>query len=59
MSTQNIGFYEEMAKIIFQLSFKYAPYLFFWFYCEIQRSMLSFTYINQINNFHKNVIEFI
>ena len=28
MSTHNIGFYEEMTKIIFQLSnfIKYAPY---------------------------------
>ena len=33
MSTHNIGFYEDLTKIIFQLSsniIKYAPYLFFW-----------------------------
>ena len=32
MSTHNIGFYEDLRKIIFQLSsnfIKYAPYLFF------------------------------
>ena len=32
MSTHNIGFYEDLTKIIFQLSsniIKYAPYLFF------------------------------
>ena len=32
MSTNNIGFYEDLTKIIFQLSsniIKYAPYLFF------------------------------
>ena len=32
MSTHNIGFYEDLTKIIFQLSSiitKYAPYLFF------------------------------
>ena len=32
MSTYNIGFYEDLTKIIFQLSsniIKYAPYLFF------------------------------
>ena len=38
MSTQNIGFYEDLTKIIFQLHvssnfIKYTPYLFF---CEIQ-----------------------
>ena len=33
MSTHNIGFYEEISKIISELSsniIKYAPYLFFW-----------------------------
>ena len=33
MSTHNIGFYEDLTKIIFQLSsnfIKYAPYLFFY-----------------------------
>ena len=33
MSTHNIDFYEDLTKIIFQLSLdfiKYAPYLFFW-----------------------------
>ena len=33
MSTHNIGFYEDLTKIIFQLSsniIKYALYLFFW-----------------------------
>ena len=32
MSTHNIGFYEEISKIIPELSniIKYAPYLFFW-----------------------------
>ena len=31
MSTHNIGFYEEISKIIFQLSsnIKYPPYMFF------------------------------
>ena len=30
MSTHNIGFYEDLTKVIFQLSniIKYAPYLF-------------------------------
>ena len=35
MSTHNIGLYEDLTKIIFQLSSnitKYAPYLFFWFF---------------------------
>ena len=38
MSTLNIGFYEEISKIIFELSsniIKYAPYSFCWFYHEI------------------------
>ena len=33
MSTDNIGFYEDLTKIIFELSLnfiKYAPYFFFW-----------------------------
>ena len=33
MSTHNIGFYEEISKIIPELTsniIKYAPYLFFW-----------------------------
>ena len=33
MSTHNIGFYEDLAKIIFELSsniIKYAPYFFCW-----------------------------
>ena len=39
MSTHNIGFYEDLTKIIFQLSsnfIKYAPYLFFWCIVEAQ-----------------------
>ena len=34
MSTHNIGFYEDLTKIIFELSsniIKYAPYFFCWF----------------------------
>ena len=33
MSTHNIGFYEDLTKIIFELSsniMKYAPYFFCW-----------------------------
>ena len=33
MSTHNIGFYEDLTKIIFELSsniIKYAPYFFCW-----------------------------
>ena len=33
MSTHNIGFYEDLTKIIFKLSsniIKYAPYFFCW-----------------------------
>ena len=33
MSTHNIGFYEDLTKIIFELSLniiKYAPYFFCW-----------------------------
>ena len=33
MSTHNIGHYEDLTKIIFELSsniIKYAPYFFFW-----------------------------
>ena len=33
MSTHNIGFYEELTEIIFELSsniIKYAPYFFCW-----------------------------
>ena len=39
MSTHNIGFYEDLTKIIFEFSsniIKYAPYFF---YCEV---MLNF-----------------
>ena len=35
MSTHNIGFYEDLTKIIFELSsniIKYAPYFFCWSY---------------------------
>ena len=35
MSTHNIGFYEDLIKIIFELSsniIKYAPYFFYWYY---------------------------
>ena len=35
MSTHNIGFYEDLTKIIFELSsniIKYAPYFFCWTY---------------------------
>ena len=34
MNTHNIGFYEDLTKIIFELSsniIKYAPYFFCWF----------------------------
>ena len=39
MSTHNIGFYEDLTKIIFELLsniIKYAPYFFCWFniFCE-------------------------
>ena len=40
MSTHNIGFYEDLTKIIFELSsniIKYAPY----FFCCLQYSLLS------------------
>ena len=33
MNTHNIGFYEDLTKIIFKLSsniIKYAPHIFFW-----------------------------
>ena len=33
MITHNIGFYEDLTKIIFELSsniIKYAPYFFYW-----------------------------
>ena len=36
MSTHNIGFYEDLTKIIFELSsniIKYAPYFFCWMKC--------------------------
>ena len=35
MSTHNIGFYEDLTKIIFELSsniIKYAPYFFCWLF---------------------------
>ena len=37
MSTHNIGFYEDLTKIIFELSsniIKYAPYFFCWILYE-------------------------
>ena len=40
MSTHNIGFYEDLTKIIFELSsniIKYAPYFF---YCKINFASL-------------------
>ena len=44
MSTHNIGFYEDLTKIIFELSsniIKYAPYFFCCFVAE--QTSLSFT----------------
>ena len=38
MNTHNIGFYEDLTKIIFELSsniIKYAPYFFCWIGNEI------------------------
>ena len=54
MSTHNIGFYEDLTKIIFELSsniIKYAPYFFCWAHnqkssyiqCIIQKTNLSKT----------------
>ena len=45
MSTNNIGFYEDLTKIIFELSsniIKYAPYFFCWSHIAtlIQTSLL-------------------
>ena len=40
MSTHNIGFYEDLTKIIFELSsniIKYAPYFFCWYLLESHR----------------------
>ena len=41
MSTHNIGFYEDLTKIIFELSniIKYAPY----FFCYIQYMNIIFS----------------
>ena len=42
MSTHNIGFYEDLTKIIFELSsniIKYSPYFFSSFFVQISRSV--------------------
>ena len=44
MSTHNIGFYEDLTKIIFELSSninKYAPYFFCWLYLANVSFMLN------------------
>ena len=48
MSTHNIGFYEELTKIIFELSsniIKYATY----FFCASHRSFCCFHLIGTVN----------
>ena len=40
MSTHNIGFYEDLTKIIFELSsniIKYAPYFFCWVFMVFKK----------------------
>ena len=49
MSTHNIGFYEDLTKIIFELSsniIKYAPY----FFCCIRTisDIISFTSVTSV-----------
>ena len=48
MSTLNIGFYEDLKKIIFELSsniIKYAPYFFCWItqdrFCHAEAHVLT------------------
>ena len=44
MSTHNIGFYEDLTKIIFELSsniIKYAPYFFCWNFSDRRISRLG------------------
>ena len=44
MSTHNIDFYEDLTKIIFELSsniIRYAPYFFCWLYYGQNRECLA------------------
>ena len=52
MSTHNIGSYEDLTRIIFELSsiiIKYAPYFFWWFNFRKDRGTINmiFTAIQQ------------
>ena len=55
MSTDNIGFYEDLTKIVFQLSsniIKYAPNLFFWHILQLRPiSAFSFAQSDQARVF--------
>ena len=56
MSTHNIGFYEEMAKLIFQLSLnivKYTLYLFFWKPQQKQESLQNKYIMNEPSTMEK------
>ena len=56
MSTHNIGFYEDLTKIIFQLSsniIKYAPYLFFYHHAQADLNLCG----TPIENFDGFVIQ--
>ena len=58
MSTHNIGFYEDLTKIIFELSsniIKYAPYFFC---CQKEKAMNNLTklllLLMEFNRTHKD-----
>ena len=58
MSTHNIGFYEDLTKIIFELSsniIKYAPYFFF---CDTKLFFLDFYFVDRIQFIyvHKSLV---
>ena len=57
MSTHNIGFYEDLTKIIFELSSNIIKYATYFFYCNIKLpimpnsvKILLKTYENLIQN---------
>ena len=55
MSTHNIGFYEHLTKLIFELSsniIKYTPYFFCWHYCNLVFYCNDYFILGCLSHYH-------
>ena len=59
MSTHNIGFYEDLTKIIFELSsniIKYAPYFFCWLMYTVLLTLAIWSTFISSNDGYRDIL---